>query len=146
MSFIWPIALVSLVLIPILLAVYLSLQRRRQRILAQYGNLGLFQNSSGKKMGFGRHVPALLLLAGLSTLMVASARPQTEVSLPRIEGTVILAFDVSGSMAATDIQPSRMEAAKAAAREFVRHQPSSVQVGIVAFSDGGFSVQPPTND
>ena len=139
MSFIWPLALFSLILVPVLVAAYLSLQRRRRRILAQYGNLGLFQNTSGQRMGFSRHVPAILLLAGLSTLLVASARPQTQVTLPRIEGTVILAFDVSGSMAATDIQPTRMDAAKAAAKAFVEEQPPSVQIGIVAFSDSGFS-------
>ena len=146
MSFIWPLALGSLVVVPLLVVVYLGLQRRRRRILAQYGNLGLFQNAAGQKMGLSRHLPAVFLLAGVSTLLLASARPQTEVSLPRIEGTVILAFDVSGSMAANDIQPTRMEAAKAAARAFVGEQPPSVQIGIVAFSDSGFSVQVPTND
>lgn len=146
MSFIWPLALGSLVLVPVLLLAYLGLQRRRRRILAQYGNLGLVQSSSGQKLGFSRHVPAILLLAGLSALLVASARPETQLSLPRIEGTVILAFDVSGSMAATDVQPTRMDAAKAAARTFVDQQPPNVQIGIVAFSDSGFSVQAPTND
>src|SRR3990172_7727655 len=84
----------------------------------------------------GRRAPARL----------APARPQTVVSLPRIEGTVILAFDVSGSMAADDMKPTRMEAAKAAARGFVQRQPASVQIGVVAFSDNGFAVQAPTND
>jgi Ca-activated chloride channel family protein len=68
------------------------------------------------------------------------------VSLPRVEGTVILVFDVSGSMAATDLTPTRMEAAKAAARNFVQKQPISIQIGVVAFSDSGLSVQGPTND
>ena len=74
------------------------------------------------------------------------ARPQRVVSVPALEGTVILAFDVSGSMAATDLAPTRMEAAKAAARAFVEHQPATVRIGVVAFSDSGFSVQVPTND
>src|SRR5687768_18326026 len=72
------------------------------------------------------------------------ARPQATVSLPRMEGTVILTFDVSGSMAADDLQPTRMEAAKAAALDFVGNQPPSVLIGVVAFSDGGISVQAPT--
>jgi Ca-activated chloride channel family protein len=63
-----------------------------------------------------------------------------------VEGTVILAFDVSGSMAATDFKPTRMEAAKAAAQDFIQHQPPGVVIGVVAFSDSGFAVQPPTND
>ena len=64
--------------------------------------------------------------------------------MPRIEGTVILAFDVSGSMAADDLEPTRMEAAKAAARAFVERQPTSILIGVVAFSDSGFSIQVPT--
>src|SRR4029078_12130692 len=79
-------------------------------------------------------------------LMVALARPQAVVSLPRVQGTVILAFDVSGSMAADDLKPTRMEAAKMAARDFVAKQPPSVLIGVVAFSDSGFSVQAPTDD
>lgn len=146
MSFIWPAALLSLLVIPALIALYVVLQRRRRRMLEQYGDLGFLQNTAGRRLGAGRHLPFIVMLVGLALLLVAAARPQTEVSLPRVEGTVILAFDVSGSMAADDMQPTRMEAAKAAAREFVQHQPSTVQVGIVAFSDSGFSVQPPTND
>ncbi len=146
MSFIWPLALVSLIFIPILALVYMRLQRRRARIMAQYGTLSQFKATSGKPLGFVRHIPVLLMLAGLAVLLVGAARPQAPVSLPRIEGTVILAFDVSGSMAANDIQPTRMEAAKAAARTFIDNQPPDVQVGIVAFSDSGLSVLAPTND
>ena len=91
-------------------------------------------------------IPPLLFLIALSILFVALARPQMDVSLPHVEGTVILAFDVSGSMAATDLNPSRMEAAKAAARDFIQHQPSTVRIGVVAFSDSGFAVQTPTSD
>jgi Ca-activated chloride channel family protein len=85
-------------------------------------------------------------MAGLAILLFSLARPQTVVNLPRVEGTVILAFDVSGSMAADDMKPTRMDAAKAAAKEFVLRQPSTVNIGIIAFSDDGFSVQVPTND
>jgi len=85
-------------------------------------------------------------LLSLGILAVAVARPQTQVSFPHIEGTVILAFDVSGSMAAQDFKPTRMEASKTAARDFVDHQPSTVRIGIVAFSDNGLTVQTPTND
>jgi Ca-activated chloride channel family protein len=91
-------------------------------------------------------VPAALLLAGLVVMTVGLARPQAVVSLPRTEGMVILAFDVSASMSATDLAPTRMEAAKAAARDFVAKEPTSVSIGVVAFSDSGVSVQTPTND
>lgn len=79
-------------------------------------------------------------------LLIALARPQAVVSMPRIEGTVMLVFDVSHSMAADDVEPSRLEAAKVIARKFIEQQPSTVQIGIVTFSDGGFTVQVPNND
>ncbi len=145
MSFIWPVSLVLLLLIPLFVVLYSRQQRRRQRLLATYGTLGLVQ-SGGQAIGRRRHLPPLLFLLALTLLIIAVARPQMELSLPRVEGTVILAFDVSGSMAADDLQPTRMEAAKAAARDFVAHQPRSVLIGVVAFSESGFSVQPPTND
>ncbi len=146
MSFIWPAMLLSLLFLPLFILLYIRLQRRRQKFAAQYGSLGLVQEAVGNKLGMRRHIPPALFMAGLAVLMVAMARPQTMVSLPREEGTVILAFDVSGSMAADDLKPTRMEAAKTAARDFIQRQPSSVQIGVVAFSDSGFSVQAPTND
>jgi Ca-activated chloride channel family protein len=120
--------------------------RRRRATLEKMGALGTAQNASGRRGGTRRHVPMILFLIGLITMLVAMARPHATVSLPSVESIVILAFDVSGSMAAEDMQPTRMEAAKAAAREFVDRQPASVQIGVVAFSDGGISVQPPTKD
>ena len=91
-------------------------------------------------------VPPVLFVAGLTVMVVALARPQGVVALPRQEGTVILAFDISGSMVATDLAPTRMDAAKAAATAFVERQPASVVIGVVAFSDAGISVQQPSND
>ena len=146
MSFIWPPMLLSLLLMPLGVALYLRLQRRRRRLAASYGSLGLVQEAAGRRLGGRRHVPPALFLLGLTLLAVALARPRTVLSLPKVEGTVILAFDVSGSMAADDLKPTRMEAAKAAARAFVQRQPRTVQIGVVAFSDSGFSVQAPTND
>ena len=93
-----------------------------------------------------RRLPAALVVAGLTVLVLAMARPQSVVSVPRFEGTVILSFDVSGSMAATDVEPTRMEAAKTAARTFVAGQPPSILIGVVAFSDSGFSMLVPTED
>jgi Ca-activated chloride channel family protein len=93
-----------------------------------------------------RHIPAFIFLSAITILLVSVARPQAQVSIPKLESTVILTFDVSGSMAADDLKPTRMEAAKAAATEFVKKQPPNVLIGVVAFSDGGLSVQPPTDD
>jgi Ca-activated chloride channel family protein len=146
MTFIWPAMLLSLVLVPLGVVLYIILQRRRRRFAARYSHLGLIQGTTGRGSGVHRHIPPALFLAGLTILMVALARPQTVVSLPKVEGTVILAFDDSGSMAADDLKPTRMEAAKTAARDFVQRQPLSVQIGVVAFSDSGFTVQVPTND
>ena len=146
MSFIWPVMFVLLLLIPLGAALYIRMQRRRRRLAANYASFGLGQQAAGRRPGARRHVPIIIFLIGLAILIVALARPQTVVSLPRIEGTVILAFDVSGSMAADDMQPTRMEAAKTAARDFIERQPPNVQIGVVSFSESGFSVQAPTND
>jgi Ca-activated chloride channel family protein len=153
-TFLWPAMLILLGLVPLCIGLYLLLQRRRQRIQARFmandaalfGKFSLAQLAPAQGPGRRRHIPPALFLLSLTILLIALARPQANISLPRVQGTVILAFDVSGSMAADDIEPSRMEAAKAAAGEFVQRQPGSVQIGVVAFSGNGFSVQPPTND
>jgi Ca-activated chloride channel family protein len=141
MSFIWPTMLLSLLLLPLLALWYARIHRLRRRRAATYGGPGLVPPA-----GLRPHLPAGILFLGLALLLFALARPQMVVSLPRVEGTVILAFDVSRSMAAGDLQPTRLEAAKAAARAFVLNQPPSVLVGVVAFSDSGFVVQAPTAD
>src|SRR5688572_4858234 len=146
MSFIWPVLLWSLLTIPLLVMLYLRMQQRRKQFALRYGSLGLVQQAAGGGAGSRRHIPAMLFLGGLCILLLAMARPQMAVSLPKVEGVVILAFDVSGSMSADDFEPTRMEAAKVVAKEFVERQPTSVQIGIVAFSDSAFSVQLPTND
>jgi Ca-activated chloride channel family protein len=144
MSFIWPTMLWALLVIPLLVMLYKVIQNRRAQFARLHGSLGLVQQSSGTRER--RNLPALLFLSGIFVLFLSLARPQVVMSLPKVEGTVILAFDVSGSMSATDFEPTRIEAAKAVGREFVMNQPASVQVGIVSFSDNGFSVQLPTND
>ncbi|MGD0122251.1 MAG: VWA domain-containing protein [Candidatus Limnocylindrales bacterium] len=146
MSFIWPPMLLTLALIPLGLLLYRYLDVRRRRRLAAYGGSGLASGVTRRRGGVRGRVPAVLLLLGLVVMSLAMARPQAVVSLPRQEGTVILAFDVSASMGATDLQPTRIDAAKAAAKDFVARQPRSITIGVVAFSDSGISVQQPTND
>ncbi len=145
MSFRWPIMFFALLLVPLFGLLYARAQQRRRRAAASFGIPASTDSTSGR-IGMRRHIPATLFLTGMTILLLALARPQATLSLPRVEGTVILAFDVSGSMAADDLQPTRMEAAKAAARGFVEDQPPSVLIGVVAFSDGGLSVQAPTDD
>jgi len=146
MSFIWPAMLLSLFLVPLFAVFYIRLQRRRRRLGTSTSGLGFVQGAAQTGIGARRHIPPALFMAGLAIMLVAMARPQTEVKVPRVEGTIILAFDVSGSMAADDLKPTRMEAAKTAARDFVLHQPSTVQIGVVGFSDNGFAVQAPTDN
>jgi Ca-activated chloride channel family protein len=131
--------------VPVLVLLYYWLQRRRHSFAARYGSLGLVHDAVGSGIGLRRHIPAMIFLAGITILLFSLARPQATVSVPKVEGTVMLTFDVSGSMAAEDLQPTRMEAAKAAARQFVEKQPTGVSIGVVVFSDGGISVQPPTD-
>lgn len=144
-SFLWPWMLAALLALPLLI-LYYSRLRERQRQGHDLGPLGSGQNASGQALGRRRHVPPLLFLLGLALLIVSLARPQATVSLPRIEGTVVLAFDVSHSMTAGDLDPSRIEAAKSAAVEFVDSQPPGILIGVVAFGSGGLTVQPPTSD
>jgi Ca-activated chloride channel family protein len=132
--------------VPFFAGGYTRLLKRRQQRAVTLGPLGEVQESSGRRPSARHHIPAVCSLLGLALLFFSLARPEMEVNLPRVEGTVILAFDVSNSMAAEDMEPTRMEAAKAAARTFVENQPSTVQVGVVAFSNGGLVVQAPTND
>jgi len=146
MSFIWPTLLLMLLSLPLLVLFYFWLQRRRHIFAARYGSLGLVHDAIGSGIGLRRHVPAMIFLVGIAILLFSLARPQATVSVPKIEGTVMLTFDVSGSMAAEDLQPTRMEAAKAAARQFADQQPTGISIGVVVFSDGGISVQPPTDN
>lgn len=145
MTFIWPWMLPALLLVPLLVVFYLRLLRQRRETADRLGPLGIVQNRSGRVVGRRRHLPPALYLVGLTCLLFGLARPELPVSLPRVEGTVILAFDVSNSMLADDLAPNRIEAAKVAARTFVENQPSTIRIGVVAFGNGGLVVQPPTN-
>jgi Ca-activated chloride channel homolog len=147
-SFIWAPMLVLLLAIPFGIALYATRERRRRARAATLGSLQVAGPAGGTRTttAMRRRVPAALFVLGLTVLVLAMARPQSVIGVPRFEGTVILSFDVSGSMAATDMTPSRMEAAKAAARTFVERQPDSILVGVVAFSDAGFSTVVPTTD
>ncbi len=146
MTFAWPYLLLTLLLLPLLVLLYVRLQRRRRQTAASFGMMGMVQSGAGRGLGWRRHFPYALFFLGLTLLCIATARPQAELTLPRLEGIVILAFDVSGSMVADDLKPTRMDAARAAAQEFIERQPATVQVGVVTFGESGFTVQPPTND
>jgi Ca-activated chloride channel homolog len=144
MAFQWPSLLWLLFLVPALVLFYLWAQRRRKKFAVRYASLLLVKDAAGKGPGFRRHIPAALFLLGVTIGILALARPLATVTLPSNRGTVILAVDISGSMRATDIQPSRIDAAKEAAQTFVQKQPPRVRIGVVAFSGTSDLVQAPT--
>jgi Ca-activated chloride channel family protein len=146
MTFIWPRLLFALFAIPVLAFLYLRRIRGSRHSAERISPMGMATDAAGRNMGARRHLPQALMLLGLGFLLFGLARPQMTVELPHIEGTVILAFDVSNSMSANDIQPTRLEAAKAAARSFVQKQPTTIRLGVVAFGGNGLIMQAPTNN
>jgi len=144
-SFQWPELLWFLAVLPLLALFYAWLQRRRKRLALKYANLSLVREAMARGAGWRRHVPPVLLLVAIALMIVATARPEGEMLLPTRQETVILAIDVSGSMKATDVLPTRLAAAQEAARAFVNDLPRTTKVGIVAFAGTASLVQPPTN-
>jgi Ca-activated chloride channel family protein len=146
MSFEWPLALVALLLVPVAIAAYLLGERRRARMAARFAAPALFPNVVGRRPGRLRHLPVAILLVALTAMLVGVARPHATVSVQREEATVVLAMDVSRSMVATDVRPSRLVAAQAAARRFLRRVPETFRVGVVAFATRAQVAAPPTED
>lgn len=146
MTFIWMDMLWLLALVPLLIGAYIWLLRRRKKSALRYANLAVVKQAMGKGVGWRRHVPPALLLAAITVLIVAVARPAAVVELASSRATVILSMDVSGSMRARDVEPSRIVAAQEAAKAFIKNQPADVQIGIVAFASAAVLVQAPTID
>jgi Ca-activated chloride channel family protein len=146
MSVLWPGFLLLLGLIPLIIAAYIWMLRRRRRFAVRYSSLALVRAALPRQSWLRRHLPFALFLLGLACLMVAVARPVAIVSVPTNQTTIVLALDVSRSMLATDIQPSRLDAAAEAALSFIQSQKSSTRIGIVAFAGFAEMIQPPTTD
>ena len=146
MVLLWPRFLILLGLIPLILAVYIWMLRRRRRFTVRYSSLALVREVLPRQSRWRRHLPFALFLIALASLIVALSRPVTIVSVPTDQTTIILTMDVSGSMRSRDISPTRLAAAEAAAVSFIQRQKSSTQIGIVAFSSFGEIVQAPTTD
>mgnify|MGYP003455011461 FL=1 len=146
MSLLWPGFLYLLLLIPLGIAVYLWFLRRRRRFAIRYSSLSLVREAAAKQSWLRRHLPFLLFLLALTSLVFALGRPVATVIVPSNKATVILAVDVSLSMCSTDIPPNRLEVAKDAALSFVRDNSSGRQVGLVAFAGFAEVIQPPTTD
>ncbi len=145
MSLLWPGFLALLLLVPLLAGVYVWAVRRRRPAAIRYSSLSLVREAMPRPSR-RRHVPFLLVVAAVAFLALALARPVVVAAVPTNQTTVLLTIDVSGSMCSTDIPPSRIEAAEAAASDFITHQSASTQIGIVAFSGFAELVQAPTND
>jgi Ca-activated chloride channel family protein len=145
MTFLWPEALWGLALLPLLVAGYLLLLRRKKKQALRYSSLGLVRQAIGRS-SWRRHAPPALFLAAIAVLIVAAARPAAVVLLPSEHDTVILAMDVSGSMRANDVKPTRLAAAQAAARAFIADTPRHTRIGLVAFAGSAALVQQPTSN
>jgi Ca-activated chloride channel homolog len=145
MMFLWHHALWLLLLLPVLVGAYLRLLRRRNAEALRYPGLLSMRAAAGRSEPFAPHVLAVVSLLGLSALLLAVARPVIVVTSPAAQGTVVLLMDVSLSMAASDVLPTRLAAAKAAAMAFAKAQPRDVRIGVVAFGAHADVVQAPTS-
>ncbi len=145
MTLLWPGFLVLLLLVPLLIALYVWVLRRRRPAL-RYSSLTLVRAALPRYSRLRRHLPFALFLLALISLIVTLSRPVQIVTVPTGQATIMLTIDVSASMRQGDIQPSRIEAAKAAAVSFIQSQKPGTQIGIVAFAGYAELVQPPTTD
>jgi Ca-activated chloride channel family protein len=146
MTFAEPYFLLALLLVPLAVAAYLLVQRRRSRYAVRFTNVDLVANLVPKSPGWRRHLPPVLYLVAIAALATALAKPSMAMQIPREEATIVLAIDVSGSMQATDVGPDRLTAAKTAATQFVDQLPSTFRVGLVAFSTRARVEVAPTTD
>src|SRR5262245_19858090 len=146
MNLLWPRFLLLLWLIPLLIAVYIWMLRRKRRFAIRYSSLALIREAVPQWSRWRRHLPFALFLLGLTSLITAMARPAAVVEVPLSRTTIILAMDVSRSMCATDVPPNRLTVAQEAALAFIEDQPAGTQMGIVAFAGFAEIVVPPTRD
>lgn len=143
-SFLWPDLLWLLLLLPLLLLVYWWLLRRKKKLAVTYASLALVKDAMGRTSRWRRHVPPALFFIALALMLLAAARPTAVITLPSQQDTVILTMDVSGSMRAKDVEPTRLIAAQNAARAFIKDLPRHTRIGIVAFAGTASVVQQPT--
>jgi len=138
--------LLALLVVAVLVAAYVWNERRRRRNTMRFTNLGLLEKIAPRRPGRWRHVPVALLLVALTCLVVALAGPLATEQVPRNRATVVLAIDVSLSMRATDVAPSRLQTAQSSAREFVDQLPPGINLGLVSFAGTATVLVSPTRD
>jgi Ca-activated chloride channel family protein len=142
----WPGLLWALALVPAALAAYLLAQRRRSRYTVRFTNLDLLANVVSAQPGWRRHVPPAFYLLALAALVISLARPQALALVPKEQATIVLVMDVSGSMNATDVSPTRLVSSQRAATEFIEELPDKFRVGIVSFASTAQTLTRPTID
>ena len=146
MTFLSPLWLLILIPVAALALAYVVLQRRRQRYAVRFASLPMLDKVVPRRPGWRRHLPATLVVVALACLGLAAGRPELSLRVPYDRATVMIAIDTSGSMAAPDVPPTRLEAAKAAAVAFVDQLPDTVNVGVVSFAGSGAVVAAPSTD
>ena len=146
MQLLWPGFLSLLALIPLMLVTYILMLRRRRRFAVRYSSLALVREVVPRRSRLRRHLPLALFLIALGSLVITLARPVAAVTVPANQAVIMLAIDVSGSMRSRDVQPSRLEAARAAAESFIQRQKPGTQIGVVAFSNWAELIQPATSN
>ena len=144
MTFMWPTLLWLLLLVPLLVAVYVWLLRRKKKASLRFASLSIVREAMDAGPSFRRHIPPMLFLMAIAMMLLAASRPFAVVTLPMQQETIMLAMDVSGSMRATDVLPNRMVAAQNAAKAFLTELPRNIKVGIVAFAGSAQVAQIPT--
>ncbi len=134
MTFQQPLFLISLVAVPVLAGLYVLAQGRRRRFTLRFTNLALMQSVVGRRPNVRRHFPPFLFLLGAAALLLGLAGPILNLEVARSDASVMLVIDVSGSMQATDVQPTRLDAARSAAKTLIDQLPSNNRVGLVSFN------------
>jgi Ca-activated chloride channel family protein len=143
-SFREPLLLLALALLPLAIAAYVLAQRRRKKFALRFTNVDVLASVAGRS--WGRHIPAAFALLALTALLIALGRPERTVAAPQRQGAVIMVTDTSGSMEATDVAPTRLAAAQAAARELTKKVPEEFNIGLVTFNNVAESIVAPTTD
>jgi Ca-activated chloride channel family protein len=146
MTFFAPERLFAFVGVAVLVGAYVMMQARRKSYAVKFTNIALLDRVAPRQPGFRRHVPAALFLLAIAVLVVGFAEPAIPHRTPRERATILLAIDTSLSMQATDVEPSRFEAAKEAAASFVDIIPPKINVGVVQFNGSAVLKVPPTTD
>jgi Ca-activated chloride channel family protein len=146
MSFSWPWALLSILVIPLIFAIREWARRRRRRAAVRVTSIALVRSALPGRTRWTRKIPAALFITGLALLAVGAARPQASVPVPQTSVTILLALDTSGSMCSTDVDPNRLTAARKAAAEFIESQRGGPRIGLVTFAGTAGLLVPPTDD